>query len=155
NLLDAESGRRLVLDNEALDLVIGEISRPDDGNIAPGRVADPPLLAIEDPGVALALRRGQQATGRARTHEWLSEAETADLLEARHWRQPLLLLLFRSVDIDGTHRQADVHADERRKRRVDAGDLHLHKTQQRQASPRAAVAVHCKSANAQFLHRRQ
>ena len=127
DLLDAEAGRRLVLDDEALDLVVGEIARPDDGNVAPRSVADPPLLAVEDPGVALALRRGQQAAGRARTHQRLGEAETADLLEARHRRQPLLLLLFRSVDVDGAHRQADVHAHERRERRVDARNLHLDK----------------------------
>src|SRR5208283_3516497 len=79
DFLDAEARRRLVLDDEALDLVVGKIPRPDDGNIAPGSIADPPLLAVEDPGVALALCRGQQAAGRARTHERLGEAETADL----------------------------------------------------------------------------
>ena len=41
DLLDAEAGRRLVLDDEALDLVVGDIARPDDRNVAPGRVADP------------------------------------------------------------------------------------------------------------------
>ena len=77
-----------------------------------------------------------QAAGGAGTHQRLGEAEAADLLEARHRRQPLLLLLFRSVDVDGAHRQADVHAHERRERRVDAGNLHLDKAQQRQASAR-------------------
>src|ERR1700747_883668 len=38
------------------------------------------------------------------------QPKTADLLEACHRRQPLLLLLFRSVDINGAHRQADMHA---------------------------------------------
>ena len=127
NLLDAKAWRRLVLDDEALDLVIGEIPRPDDRNVAPRSVADPPLLAIEDPGIALAFRRGQQAAGRAGTNQRLGQAEAADLLEARHRRQPLLLLLLRSVDIDGAHRQADVHAHERRERRVDAGNFHLDK----------------------------
>ena len=40
--------------------VIREISRPDDRDIAPRSVTDPTLLAVENPGVALALgRRGQ------------------------------------------------------------------------------------------------
>ncbi len=127
DLLDAETGCRLVLDDEALDLVIGQIARPDDGNVAPGRVADPPLFAVEDPGIALAFRGGQQAAACIRPHQRLGQPETADLLEARHRRQPLLLLLFRSVDINGAHRQADVHAHERRERRVDACNFHLDK----------------------------
>src|SRR6202023_837593 len=111
DLLDAEARRRLVLDYESLDLVVGEVARPDDGKIAPRRVADPPLLAVEDPIVALALCRRCQATGGARTDQRLGEAEAADLLEARHWRQPLLLLLLRSVDVDGAHCQTVVDAD--------------------------------------------
>ena len=59
DLLDAEAGRGLVLDDEALDLVVGDVARPDDRDVAPRRVADPPLLAVEDPGVAFALRRRQ------------------------------------------------------------------------------------------------
>ena len=49
DLLDAEAGRGLVLDNEALDLVVGKVARPDDRDIAPRRVADPTLLAIQTP----------------------------------------------------------------------------------------------------------
>src|SRR5271155_5623773 len=112
DLFDTEARRRLVLDDEALDLVVGDIARPDNRDIAPGSVADPPLLAVEDPAVALALSRGQHATAYPRAHQGLGQAETADLLEARHRRKPLLLLLFRSVDINGAHRQAAVHAVE-------------------------------------------
>jgi hypothetical protein len=57
DLFDAEARRRLVLDDKTLDLVVGDVARPDDRNIAPGSVADPPLLAVEDPGVAVTLRR--------------------------------------------------------------------------------------------------
>src|SRR5277367_1365036 len=114
DLFDTEARRRLVLDDEALDLVVGDIARPDNRDIAPGSIADPSLLAIEDPGVALSLGGSQQAAARTRSHQRLGQAETADLLEARHRRQPLLLLLFRSVDVDGAHRQADVHTYERR-----------------------------------------
>src|SRR5580658_5659389 len=115
DLVDTEARRRLVLDDEALDLVVDDIARPDNRQIAPGSVADPPLLAIEDPGVAVSLGGGQQAAARTRSNQRLGQAETADLLEPRHRRQPLLLLLLRSVDINGAHRQADVHADESRK----------------------------------------
>ena len=67
DLLDAEAGRGLVLDDEALDLIVGDIARPDDRDVAPRRVADPPLLAVEDPGVALALRGGSQTAARSRS----------------------------------------------------------------------------------------
>src|SRR5438034_2376872 len=127
DLLNTEARGRLVLDDKALDLVVGDIARPDDGNIAPWSVADPPLLAVEDPGVALAFCRGQQAAARTRAHQRLGQAEAADLLEARHRRQPLLLLLLRSVDVDGAHREADVHAHERRERWVGACNFHLDK----------------------------
>src|SRR3984957_4904479 len=127
DLLDTEAGRGLVLDNEALDLVIPEIARPDDGEVAPRRIADPTLLAIQDPGVALALPRSQHPTAGTRANQRHPRAETADLLEASHLRQPFLLLLFRTVDVDGAHRQADMHANEGRDRRVDACELDLNK----------------------------
>src|SRR5229473_176423 len=75
DLLDAEAGRGLVLDDEALDLVVGEVAGPDDRDIAPRRVADPSLLAVEDPRVAFALRRRQQTAGRARADERLGQPE--------------------------------------------------------------------------------
>src|SRR5438477_10374345 len=103
DLLDTEARRRFVFDDEALDLVIGEITRPDDRNIAPWRIADPPLLAVEDPGVAFALRRCRQPAGGAGTDQRLGEAKAADLVQACHRRQPFLLLVLRSVDVDRAH----------------------------------------------------
>src|SRR5260370_1255720 len=67
DLLDAETGRRLVLDNESLHLIVAEIARPDDGNVAPWRVAHPPLLAIENPGIAFTLGRRGQTGARVRS----------------------------------------------------------------------------------------
>src|SRR5207344_2987822 len=101
DLLDAKAGRDLVLDDEGLDLVVGHVPRPDHRDIAPRCAADPPLLAIQDPGVAFALRRGQQTAGRARADERLRQAEAADRFVTRHWRQPFLLLLFRPTERDG------------------------------------------------------
>src|SRR6185369_17042662 len=114
NFFNAEPGRRLVLDDEALDLVIVEVTCPDDRDIAPRRVADPAFLAVEDPGVPFALRRRRQAAGGSRTNQWLSQSEATDLLHACHRWQPLLLLLFGAVEVDGTHRQAGVNAPEGR-----------------------------------------
>src|SRR5438874_4602939 len=57
NLVHAEAGRGLVLDNESLDLVVGDVARPDDRDVAPRRVADPALLAVKNPSIAVALRR--------------------------------------------------------------------------------------------------
>src|SRR5207245_7446123 len=89
----AASRRRFVLDDEAFDLIVGDVARPDDRDIAPRRVANPALLAVEDPRVAVALGGRGQAAARARTDQRLGEAEAADLFPARHRRQPLLLLL--------------------------------------------------------------
>src|SRR5712671_2155217 len=103
DLFDAETGRRLVLDDEALDLVVGKIARPDDGEVAPWRVTDPALLSIENPGIAFTLGRCGQTTARSRTDQRLGEAEAADLFPARHLRQPFLLLLLGSIEIDRAH----------------------------------------------------
>ena len=42
-------GWGVLLDDEALDLVVVEIARPDHGEVGEGRGADPLLLAVEDP----------------------------------------------------------------------------------------------------------
>src|SRR6267378_4226057 len=55
NLLHAEAGSGLVLDNETFDLIIGDITRPDDRDVAPGGIPDPLLLAVDDPRIALTL----------------------------------------------------------------------------------------------------
>src|SRR6266480_1505064 len=57
NFVDLETGCGLVLDDKRLDLVVGEIARPDDRDVAPGRIADPFLLAVEDPCVPITLGR--------------------------------------------------------------------------------------------------
>src|SRR5438270_10784674 len=64
NLVDAEAGCRLVLDYETFNLVVVDIARPDDGDVAPRRVADPALLAVKNPSLAVALRRRWQTTTR-------------------------------------------------------------------------------------------
>ena len=96
-----------------------------------------------------------QAAARSRTDQRLGEAEAADLFPARHRRQPLLLLLLRSVEIDRAHRQAAVHAEEGAERRVDACQLHRDEAEQLLASAGAAVALEAQAADAQLLERRQ
>src|SRR6266436_89845 len=84
NLFDLEAGRGLNLDDEPFHLVIREIARPDDRNIAPGRVADPLFLTVDDPGISLPLRGRGQAARCAGAYERLGQTEAADLIEARH-----------------------------------------------------------------------
>src|SRR5580704_3079570 len=124
NFFDLEARRSLVFNDETLDLIVGNVERPDDRDVAPGGVADPFFLAVDNPGVALAFGSRQKAPSCSRTHQRLGQTEAADLLHASHRRKPLLFLLFRSTVIDGRHCQAAVHAEERRNRRVDASHLH-------------------------------
>src|SRR6476646_6138819 len=58
NLVDAEARRGFVFDDETFDLVIVDVARPDDRDVAPSRVADPALLAVKNPSIAVALRGG-------------------------------------------------------------------------------------------------
>ena len=96
-----------------------------------------------------------QAAARSRPDQRLGQAEAADLFPARHRRQPLLLLLLRSVEIDRAHRQAAVHAEERAERRVDACHLHRDEAEQLLASAGAAVALIAQATELQFLEGRQ
>src|SRR5882672_5103971 len=155
DLLDAETGRRLVLEDEALYLVVREIACPDDGEVAPWRVTDPPLLSIENPAIAFTLGRCGQTAARSRTDQRLGEAEAADLFETRHLRQPFLLLLLGAIEIDRAHREAAVYAPERAERRVDARDLHRDETEQLLAAARAAIALKAEPADAEVLERWQ
>src|ERR1700733_3181988 len=150
NLLDAESGRGLVLDDEALHLIVGEVARPDDRNVAPRRVADPTLLAIEHPRVALALRGGGQPSAASRTDEWFGKAEAADLFPTRHRWQPFALLLLRSIEIDRAHCQTAVHAKERAKRCVNTRELHRAEPEQFLAPAGPAIAFEPNAAGAQL-----
>src|ERR1700722_19949202 len=112
DLFDTKARRGLFLHDKALDLIVGKISRPDNRKVTPRRVTNPPLLSIENPTIPLTFGSGGHPSARARTHERFGEAEAADLLEARHRRQPFLLLLLRSVEINRTHGEAAVHSKE-------------------------------------------
>src|SRR4029077_10906288 len=147
DLLDAKAWRGLVLDDEALDLVVRHIARPDDRNVAPWSVADPFLLAVEDPGVALAFSGRRQAACRSRANQWLGQAEAADLFKACHRWQPFLFLLFRSVEVDRAHRQAIVHAKKRTERRVNSRQLHHDEAKQFLTSALASIPLQAEPAD--------
>ena len=100
-------------------------------------------------------RGRRQASARSRPDQWLGQAEAADLLPARHGRQPLLFLLLRAIEIDRAHRQAAVHAEERAERSVDASQFHRDETEQFLASAGAAIALVTQTTELQFLERRQ
>src|SRR5262249_44274793 len=104
HLLDGETGRRLVLDDETLDLIVSDVARPDDRDVTPRRVADPALLAVEDPSVAVAFRRRSETTTGARADQRLGTSEAAVFFQSRHRLQPFLFLFFGAREIDGTHR---------------------------------------------------
>jgi len=74
--------------------------------------------------VSLGFAPVSQAAGRARAYEAAHEPSSRIFSNARHRAKPLLLLLIRAVDVDGAHRQADLHAPRRRERRR-SGNLHL------------------------------
>src|SRR5262249_34484166 len=118
HLLDAEPGGRLVLDDEALDLVVGHVARPDDRNVAPRSVADPALLAVEDPAVTLAFRRGRPTTTGPRATQRLRTRNAAYFFHARPRRLPLLLLPPLARAVDGIHHETGVRPMELAERNV-------------------------------------
>src|SRR4051812_23503659 len=62
DLFRFKSGRVFVLDNEAFDLVIGQVACPNDRYVAPSGIADPLLLAIEHPRIAFSFGSRQEST---------------------------------------------------------------------------------------------
>ena len=117
DLLDAEAGRRLVLDDEALDLVVGDVARPDDRDVAPRRVADPPLLAVEDPGVALALRRRRQTAAGARNPPAARSGRSSRSFPCAPSAAATSASAPPTREVDRAHRQTVVDAEEGRERR--------------------------------------
>src|SRR5947208_16113913 len=57
NLVHAKPRCGLVFNDETFDLIVVDVARPDDRDVAPGRIADPALLTVKNPGIAVALRR--------------------------------------------------------------------------------------------------
>src|SRR6266849_4081618 len=68
NLLDAEARRSFILNDETFDLIVSEVARPNNRKVAPGSIADPFLLTVEHPSVAVALRGRRQAATGSGTH---------------------------------------------------------------------------------------
>src|SRR5260370_5789209 len=150
DLFRLETRGGFVVDHEALHLTGAQIAGPDDGEITPRGVADPFLLPVEHPGIALASRGRLEPSGRPGTHVGLRQAEGSDLLHPRHWRQPLLLLLFGATEEDRPHREAAMNAVERRNRAVNAGKLHRDEAPKQRVAPRASVAFEPRASDVQL-----
>ena len=109
--VDVGSGvaRRAALHQKSHDAFRG--ARPDHRHVGHAAVGDPGLLAVEDPGVALAPGGGAHARG-VRAEIRLGQPEAADRLAALQARQPLLLLLLGAVGVNGVHDQRALHGNE-------------------------------------------
>ena len=82
-----------LLHDETLDLVVRHVPGPDDHVVGERRVADPFLLPVDDPLIAVPAGRGRQSPGSAGAHLGLGQPEGADLVHPGHRREPALLLL--------------------------------------------------------------
>src|SRR5215471_249499 len=95
------------------------------------------------------------AATRSGADQRLGQAEAADLFHACHRRQPLLFLLLRSSDLDRTHRQEVVDAEEGRDRGIASRHVHPDKADQQLTPAGAAVPLDAEAAELQFLDGRQ
>src|SRR6266566_752758 len=89
--------------DKGFDLVVRDISRPHHAQVGEGGVADPLLLPMENPGVALPAGRGQKPARCPRSNERFCQGKTPDLIECGHVREPALSLFFRATDVYGSH----------------------------------------------------
>ena len=110
-------------DQEALDLVILGVPRPDHDDVGHPPVADPLLGTVDHVLVALAAGRGLQRHG-VRPMIWLGQRERAESLTPGHRRQPALLLLLAAEHSDRAHRQPGLNAEAA----IAPAQLHLNQT---------------------------
>jgi len=150
NLLNTEARRSLVLDDEAFDWLSATSRAQMIERSHHGELPIQSLLAVEDPGVALAFRGRCQAAGRSGATSG-SVMPKQPIFSKRAIGAALLFLLFRPGKVDGAHRQAALDAEECRDRRVDARHLHSYQASEQRASASAAVALKSNAADVQFL----
>ncbi len=118
--------------------------------MAPGGIADPFFLAVEDPFVAVPLGRGQHPAGSAAANKRFGQAEGADLLAFGHGRQPALFLFVRAAEVDRSHGQTAMDAEKGSERTVGAGDLHGQNAGKQSASTRTAEPLKAGAHNPEF-----
>src|SRR6185369_14858578 len=82
------------------------------------------------------------------------QAEAADRLAARHWRQPAPLLLLRAVRVDRVHREAALHRRHRAQTAVAALELLHDQPVGDVVEPRAPVALEVRAEVAELAHPR-
>src|SRR5207302_1826571 len=91
---------RAFLHQETSDAIVG--SSPDQGKVGQVAVGDPALGPVQDPVIAVPSGPGRHPGGVG-PELGFGKAEATDHLSTGHWRQPALLLLLRTVVVDGKH----------------------------------------------------
>ena len=112
---------------------------PHDHDVGEAAVADPALRPVDHEVVAVA-PRGRLERDGVRAVEGLGQRERAELLEPRHGRQPVRLLLVRSEHRDRLHRETGMDAEEGADAPVAAVELHVHQPAGDRIEAGAAVA---------------
>jgi hypothetical protein len=131
---------RALLHQEALDLAVCDVAGPDHDDIGDGAVADPLLLTVDHPGVAVALRGGLKPD-RVGAVVRLGQGKGADGGELRHRRQPPLLLFLRAEQGDRLHGKPGLDTEEGAEAAVAAVELEVDQAVRDRAHRRAAVAL--------------
>jgi len=124
-------------DDEAADGSVRggiRVARPDHDEVGDGGVADPALVAVEDPLVTLAAGRGLHPAGDVGAPVRLGQAERPDRLHPGHRGEPPLALLIGAARRDRAHRETGVHAEEAVDARVNARDLQVQEAHEHPAS---------------------
>ncbi len=148
NVRRGEAGRT-ALHQKTLDARIA--ARPHYRDIGHAAVGDPGLLAVQHPGIAITRGRGAHPRG-VRAEIRLGQAEAADGFAALQARQPPVLLLVRSICIDGIHHQRALHRNKAPQARIAALNLLHDEAVFHVAHARAAVAFEVGAVKPQLAH---
>src|SRR5262249_18335725 len=105
------------LDDESLDLLVGDVAGVNNDVVAPTGITRPALASVDHPLVSFALRRSFESN-RIRSMIGFRKGERPDFLESGHLRQIALLLLFGAEQVDRLHRQSEMNGEESRDARV-------------------------------------
>ena len=105
--------------------VAAVVAGPDHGHIADRTVADPLLLAVDDPFIAVTVGGGLEGH-RVRAVVGFGQGEGAEFLGPGQRHQPGGFLLVAAEHGDAAQGESALHGHDGAHRTVTAGDLHVH-----------------------------
>src|SRR5690606_7647191 len=106
------------------NLLIFQVSCPNDGDIGKCGIAYPFFLSVENPFIPFSFAGGGQSSGSTGSHFRFSKPKSTQNFHFLHSGKPFLLLLLGATDVNGTHGQPTLNAKKSGDGRIYPGHFH-------------------------------